>query len=114
MYSNGNNPENLSAVGNTDNVKDGHEFTVPVGPYKANNFGLLDMHGNVWEWCEDWYGDYPAGAVTDPKGPATGEYRVLRGGSFLNYDSGARSSLRNFDSPSSRSFSFGFRLARAP
>ena len=85
---------------------------VAVGSYKPNAFGLYDMHGNVWEWCEDWYGDYPAGAVTDPKGPAKGEYRVLRGGSFGNNVSQARSSVRNLNSPTFRFFSNGFRLAR--
>jgi formylglycine-generating enzyme required for sulfatase activity len=85
---------------------------VSVGSYKANAFGLYDMHGNVWEWCEDWFGDYPAGVATDPNGPATGTYRVLRGGSFLNDVSTARSSLRLILSPPLRSYSVGFRLAR--
>jgi len=85
---------------------------VAVGSYKSNAFGLYDMHGNVFEWCEDRRDDYPAGAITDPKGPATGTRRVLRGGSFDRFGSIARSSYREVDSPSERSYNFGFRLAR--
>ncbi|MBC8348566.1 MAG: SUMF1/EgtB/PvdO family nonheme iron enzyme, partial [Verrucomicrobia bacterium] len=62
---------------------DGYENTSPVGSYKANGWGFFDMHGNVFEWCADWYGDYPSGAVADPVGPAVGSYRVLRGGSWF-------------------------------
>jgi len=87
---------------------------VAVGCYKPNPFGLYDMHGNVFEWCEDWYGDYPEGTVTDPKGPATGEYRVLRGGSFRNDESLARSSVRICTAPTLRYYYIGFRLARTP
>ena len=87
---------------------------VPVGSYKPNAFGLYDMHGNVREWCEDWRGVYLAGTVSDPKGLAMGEYRVLRGGSFAFNVSLARSSNRLIFSPSNRLISVGFRLATTP
>ena len=82
----------------------------PVGCYKPNAFGLYDMHGNVCEWCEDWYGVYPPGSVTDPKGPVTGVFRVLRGGDI--YKSDDRSSYRDKNTPTSRESNYGFRLAR--
>ena len=87
--------------------------TNDVGGYKPNKFGLYDMHGNVREWCEDWYGDYPEGATTDPKGPGTGTCRVIRGGSFCSFEWGVRSACRQVLSPNDR-MADGFRLARTP
>jgi formylglycine-generating enzyme required for sulfatase activity len=82
-----------------------------VGCYKANAFGLYDLHGNVWEWCEDWHGEYPF-AVTDPKGPATGNRRVMRGGCFFDNALKAGSSFRHGLAPAPGEYRVGFRLAK--
>ena len=84
--------------------------THPVGQKKPNVWGLFDMHGNVWEWCADWFGDYPNGAVTDPKGPVSGIRRVLRGGSWGNAPSICRSAYRGSYTPGLRNLRCGFRV----
>ena len=70
------------------------------------------MHGNVWEWVQDWYWGYPAEAVTDPQGPSSGSYRVNRGGGWINGAGFCRSALRRHDSPGNRGGYLGFRLLR--
>ena len=78
---------------------------------QANAWGLYDMLGNVWEWCGDWYGDYPTGSVTDPIGPGSGSFRVVRGGSCYSGAWNARSARRNWYAPGDRLNSLGFRPA---
>jgi len=78
------------------------DSTIPVKSYPSNKFGLYDMHGNVYEWCSDWYGDYPDISVTDPGGPSSGSYRVLRGGSWNYTAQNSRSAFRDSGSPGDR------------
>ena len=85
--------------------------TSPVGSYPPNAWGLYDMHGNVWEWCQDRYDSYPKQSVTDPRGPEVGSICVSRGGSWYNEAAGCRSANRYWYDPSIRNSGGGFRLA---
>ena len=86
------------------------EGTTPVWVFPPNAWGLYDVHGNVWEWCADWYGPYPEGDAADPQGPPSGKHRVLRGGSWRNQLRFLRSAARNHQAPAGRDRDAGFRV----
>ena len=127
-YHSGDDPLSLLRVANTfDRVSsrhwpkwsehalqgdDGYSFTSPVGSFAPNAWGLHDMHGNAWEWVSDWYGaDYYAHSPPeDPRGPATGDVRVRRGGSWHTWPFYLRASFRNWNTPQTRYPLVGMRL----
>ena len=94
--------------------RDGYAFTAPVGSFAPNAWGLYDMHGNAWEWVSDWHGDdyYAQSPIEDPQGPADGDVRVRRGGSWHTWAFYARAAYRNWNAPDTRYTLVGFRLLR--
>jgi formylglycine-generating enzyme required for sulfatase activity len=88
--------------------------TKPVAKLQANRWDLYDMHGNVWEWCQDWYDVYPTGAVIDPQGPAEGVERVLRGCGHASLAVRGRSAYRRTWPPEGFWDGLGFRLVLPP
>ena len=129
-YASGDDPESLLGVANTFDAdakaywsrweayalggRDGFAFTAPVGSFMPNAWGLYDMHGNAWEWVSDWHANdyYAQSPVDDPRGPATGDKRVRRGGSWHTWALYARCAYRNWNRPDSRYTLVGIRLVR--
>ena len=83
-----------------------------VKSYQPNTWGLYDMHGNVWEWCRDWYADYPIGLIMNPSGPDSGTEKIRRGGSWFKHGYSCRSANRAHGHPPTRYKTTGFRVVR--
>jgi formylglycine-generating enzyme len=94
-------------------ARGGYPYTSPVGYFAANVYGVNDMTGNIAEWCWDWYGTYSSNTQMDPRGPATGSYRVLRGRDWYSYACYIRCAYRYYTTPTSATDTFGFRCVRA-
>lgn len=88
--------------------------TTPVGAFPANAFGLHDMHGNVWQWCQDSYQEYPKKAAVDPQATGAGKGRVMRGGSCRSGPRQCRAANRGWSGPSNRSLDYGLRVCFFP
>ena len=127
-WSSGNDLNSLEGVGNIEdkaltatnryfvgfrvNWNDGYPFTAPIGKFRPNKFGLYDMHGNVQEWCSDWFDTnfYLSSPLKDPKGPANGKFKVVRGGDWGGGYPACRSSARFWSDPSAAWCTTGFRV----
>jgi formylglycine-generating enzyme required for sulfatase activity len=108
----GNYPYSLSSLGVYSSLGAYRRKTVTVGRFPPNAWGLRDMHGNVWEWCQDSYGSYQPQAVTDPTGPVLGACKVIRGGGWNYFGRLCRSAFRSNNLPSFAHSSVGFRVVR--
>ena len=103
-------PGGLPAISNC--LRDPTEDPAPVLSPRPSRWGLHYMHGNMWEWVHDWYGDYPQGSVIDPQGPPAGKRKVKRGGSYDSALQKCRPATRNSAEPDSRRYDVGFRVLR--
>ena len=102
----------MARQANYDGPEISRGTTMRVGSFPPNAWGLYDMHGNVWEWCEDWFCPYPEGPAVDPVGVCAADKKIIRGGSWHFGADSARSSLRYTHLPGDRGFSLGFRVVR--